>query len=181
MLWVDGMIEICIESKEFFDERTNEFVVIDGGAFRFEHSLKAISLWESKYKVPFLKGGHEQDKLKAYYKYMAIGEAPNELLLTRDVEQTLAEYMGDPYSATIIQNEDKKHSARIITSEVIYAMMAISGVPFECEDWNLNRLLITLQVIGIESSPKKKMKNSEVLKQNRDLNEARKNKFKTKG
>ena len=67
-----------------------------------------------------------------------------------------------------------------MTSEVIYAVMVETGIPFECQDWHINRLLMLLNVLDLRANPKK-MSRNEIYKQNTDLNEQRKARYNTKG
>ena len=60
------------------------------------------------------------------------------------------------------------------------AMMAEAGIPFECQYWNINRLLVLLNVIEARRNPKK-MSQAEIYKQNADLNAQRKAQLNTRG
>ena len=54
------MITIESEEEEFFDEPTNRFITLGvDGVFTFNHCLKSIDEWESKYKKPFLTEGNK--------------------------------------------------------------------------------------------------------------------------
>ena len=48
-----------------------------------------------------------------------------------------------------------------ITSEEIYYWMIESGVPFECEKWNINRLLTLIRICNIKNQPPKSLKHSD--------------------
>lgn len=176
------MLYLNLPNTEFFDESSNEFVVIDGGTFSFEHSLRAISAWEAKHKTPFLHHEHTPENLKDYFVFMALDKPPSKLLLNKEICDILVSYMNDSQTATVINDPGKKSSRKVITSEYLYAMMAMSQVPFDCDTWHINRLLMVLQIIGIESNPnKKKMSKREIMSQNKALNAARKQKLNTKG
>ena len=60
-----------------------------------------------------------------------------------------------------------------MTSEVIYAYMANARIPFECETWNLHRLLTLLNVIGELNAPKKKQTESQTLAEYDRINQER--------
>jgi hypothetical protein len=176
------MIKIHLEDRQLFDESTSRFITVHGGDFTFEHSLKAVAEWESKWKTPFMantKKSYEQ--LVDYYTMMAIGERPSSYLFTTEVCNSLATYCMDTHTATVINDNEPNQQQSFVTSEAIYAMMAMAGVPFECENWNLNRLTILLQVIAERSKPQKKMNVRDILAQNVDLNRKRREALNSKG
>ena len=49
------MLKIDIIGGEMFDEATEKFITIKPTTITLEHSLIAISKWESKYHKPFLE------------------------------------------------------------------------------------------------------------------------------
>ena len=55
------------------------------------------------------------------------------------------------------------------------------GIPFECEKWHLNRLIMLIQVCGAKSEPPKKMSRNEIAKRNHALNASRRNRLNSKG
>lgn len=167
---------------EMYDSATNTFSTIPGGAYAFEHSLKSISDWEAIYKKPFLSDteSHTDAEMAHYCRLMAIAEEPSIELFTSKNYQELIEYIKDPQTATTLRSSKQAGPKRIITSEVVYAMMAEAGIPFECQYWNINRLLVLLNVIEARRNPKK-MSESEIFKQNADLNAQRKERLNTRG
>ena len=48
------MLRITIPSDEYWDERKQEFVYIEGGSIVLEHSLASLAKWEAKWKKPYL-------------------------------------------------------------------------------------------------------------------------------
>lgn len=159
------------------------FRTLKGGVFEFEHSLDAISKWESIWKIAYLNvTEHTEHQLLDYYICMCrTGDIEYDHLTPQVIHQ-LSKYMNDSQSATEIQNGNNSSTrGQKMTSEVIYALMANAGVPFSCDQWNINRLLKVLNIISIQNSPKKKMPHKEVVQQNRDLNAERKKKYNTKG
>lgn len=183
------MIELHIDGVELYDNERNEFIVASkGGVFQFEHSLLAMSKWESKWKRPFLnvisdkKNPIPLELLKSYLAFMCLDETFTPSMLTDEATVELVKYIGDSNTATTISsNGDSNGKSNIITTEVLYAMMAEGGVPFSCENWNFNRLQMLLTVMAHRANPPKKMSRSELLAQNRRLNAERRNKYKSKG
>ena len=174
------MITITISDIELYDNTSEEFVTAKGGVFRFEHSLESITKWESEWEIPFLNAKLTNAQLMHYYQLMCVDEGLTREHITPQVVEALSEYMGKTQTATTFQNEGKGDS-RIMTSEVIYAMMAAAQVPFECERWNIHKLLVLLRVISANNAPPKKMSRDEILAQNARLNRERKAKMNTKG
>lgn len=176
------MITITIKDIQYFDDVEMEFVSIDGGIFRFEHSLEAISKWEAEWKVPFLNTKHTPKQLSAYYRAMCLDPGLTELHITREVNFILSTYMEDSRTATTFQNDNIQQSGnKVMTSEVIYSYMVAANVPFETAKWNIQRLLTLLRVISTQQEVPKKMTKEETMKSNAKLNEERKLKYNTKG
>ena len=162
-----------------------------------EHSLISISKWESKHKKPFLPSGPpgirqephlKPDELLDYIRCMTITQNvdPNTYnALTSENIEAIKGYMEDPMTATTISQKNKKRGQnRVITSELIYAWMAILRIPYQCEKWHLNRLLTLIQVTSIEQDPDdkgRKVPQQQVMSQQKALNAARRKKFNSKG
>lgn len=174
------MFILKIPDIETFDETTSSFDVIKGGEYRLEHSLAAISKWESKYLRPFLsKEPHTEEELYAYFNDMSL-DGPLPLSnITPIMATEIAEYMNHPHSATSFR-KSKSTSSSTITAEIIYAQMVEARVPFECQNWHINNLLTLLGVLNERANPKK-MSRSEVYQENERLNQARRQKYKTRG
>lgn len=91
-------------------------------------------------------------------------------------------YIDNPHTATTINRKNPRRDSReIVTSELIYYWMVNLGIPFECEKWNLNRLMTLIDVCAVKSAPEKKMSKRQVMAQNRALNQARRAKTGSKG
>lgn len=168
-------LKVEVEDVEFFNGVTSEFFTIKGGVFSFEHSLLSLSEWESKYKKPLLD---KKDKTIAefadYIMMMELSGTLDQRLINTDLINTLSSYIVDTPSATVIKSNESSHGSSFITSESIYASMAMSQVPFTSETWNLNRLLNVLAIIGEKSNPKKKKKTmNQTMSDYRSLNAQR--------
>ena len=90
--------------------------------------------------------------------------------------------MNDPATATTIR-EDKnpKNSRKIITSELIYCWMTQLNIPFECDKWRLNRLIMLIRTCSAENAPSKKMSKKELIERNAAINAANRKRFMSKG
>lgn len=179
------MLTLKLTPLEIFVEETNSFDTIGGGTFRFENSLKAMALWESEYRIPFLGTELTHDQLRYYIQCMCLDDGLVVDHLDAEAYQSLLEYLSVVPSATTIQNEGKSPSkANRVTSEMIYAWMTAANVPFECDEWNFHRLSNLLGIISDQQTPddqKKKMTRNEIFQQNADLNAQRKAAMNTKG
>lgn len=180
------MLTLKIEDREMFDSVEEEFFTLPGGTFRFRHSLYSISNWESDFQKPFLTSKLADEDFRNYFMYMCLDEGLTKFHITSEVFRKLSDYIGDPRTATTVNRPEGASASPVasqsaITSEVIYSMMVTAGIPFEAEHWNLNRLLVLLEVISIKSNPDNKMSKDDIYKQNRDLNEQRKRELNTKG
>lgn len=178
------MISINVGTIEAFDDHNQEFMYYEGGVVDFEYSLKAVYEWEGVWKKSFLKQEATPYEMFDFYKRMAINGIEDKFL-TDNVIRQLKDYIGDKSTATTFtsregQNGNKSRPTKY-TSEEVYASMFSAGIPLEFENRNLNRLMTILQVISVKNGPAKKMDKQEVMKQNRDLNKARKEQLKTKG
>lgn len=184
------MLQIIIPKREWYNEGTEEFETEPEVSVSLEHSLVSLSQWESKWKKPFLplltKNGLSPEEILDYIGMMIVSP-PNDVRVhlrfsPENIEETLR-YIGDSQTATVI-NERKQRAGRdrIVTSELIYAWMAMSGVEKAYETWNLNRLITLLNVIAIESDPKPaKMTHKEAAAYQRSVNERNKALLRTKG
>lgn len=180
------MLPILIPEQELFDSNTNEFYTIKERKIRLEHSLISISKWESKWKRSFIdKPPAKQDEIFSYIKFMLLdNDVSDDALkgLTQKNISDIFEYINDPMSATTVTNsKNGKTKKEILTSEVIYAYMAIYGIPFSCEKWHLNRLIKLIQVCADKNNPPEKMGKNDIFKQNRSLNAARRAAMHSKG
>lgn len=181
------MLRITIPSDEYWDERKQEFVYVEGGSILMEHSLAAIAKWEAKWKKPYLTNEPKSRAEKIdYVRCMTtnkdqIGAKVYDALTLKDLER-IDMYIGDPMTATTFSNRGPKGSSREqITSELIYYWMVALQIPFECQYWHLNRLLTLVRICNIKNQPSKKQSVNTTLSQNAALNAARKKKLGTTG
>lgn len=180
------MLKLAVNGGELFDERLGEFITAKSTVLHLEHSLISLSKWESKWHKPFLsKETKTDEEIRDYIRCMTIMQNVDPmvyLMMTRDNVQEVEDYISDSMTATVISRQNSRARQRVVTSELIYYWMVSFGIPFDpCEKWHLNRLMTLIDVCSIENSPKKKMRKGDIMKQNSQLNAARKKAMGTRG
>ncbi|HAU86361.1 MAG TPA: hypothetical protein DCW90_12955 [Lachnospiraceae bacterium] len=173
------------DSVRLWDEKNEVFYIkqaFKGGTVKLEHSLISISRWEEKWCKPFLSTDKTEEELNDYIHCMAINQQDDTIFnyLTQENYAQIAEYLERPMTATTFPKE-KSGRKKIITSELVYYWMVELGIPFECEKWNIKRLLVLIRVTELERTPKKKVSRRELVNQYAELNAARRAKLHTKG
>ena len=172
------MLILKIPEQEYFNNVTGEFVNCRACTLKLEHSLVSISKWESKWKKAFLTN---EDKTPAefidYIRCMTINQdVPEEAysLLGHDNVKKIEEYIMDPATATTVYDRRKGRGGKseTITSELIYYWMISNGIPFECEKWRLNRLLVLIKLCNAKGNPQQ-MSRQEIYAMNTALNKSR--------
>lgn len=176
------MLIITIPAFEVFDEGKNEFIRIEKPTtLKLENSLLAIARWEMKYKKPYFPSAktnnpyapqekppeRTEEEMRYFIKCMVINMEFEEIDdtifygLTKKNVDDISNYLGDPLSATVIVEDKSKKSkkkSRTLTSEVIYAWMVELQIPFEAENWNINRLMNLVQIVNEDNAPEDKKK-----------------------
>lgn len=179
---------------DVWDETKEEFLSGEEMKVTMEHSLKAISEWESRHHKHFLHNKDlNQEELLDYYRCMVVEpkhiQAKDLVRIVADPNtmKIIENYVSDPYTATTF-SEAQKNSLKsngvgrdIITAEIVYYWMVSLQIPFECENWNINKLLTLIQVCNIKNTPPKKMNMKDAMSQQRSLNAARRAKLGSKG
>jgi hypothetical protein len=174
------MLTLNVQDAEYFDERTSEFVIKPGFLLELEHSLKAVSKWESIFNKPFLTSSEKTvDEMTEYIVCMSLSPISTELLTNLKAEDymKISEYLKLNHTATTFSDKQQRgnRTGELVTSELIYYWMLTFSVPFECEEWNLNRLFTLLRICSIKNSKQKTMPKRELAAQNSALNKARLN------
>lgn len=180
------MLQIHVPAGEFWDERDDTFINTKETILSLEHSLVSLSKWESKWCKPFLgKEEKTDEEIIDYVKCMTLTQNvdPNVYMaLSIDNLNDIKEYINDPHTATTIrENPNTPKSREIITSELIYYWMISLNIPFECQKWHLNRLLMLVKVCNAKNTPPKKMSTNQILSRNAALNAARRKQLHSKG
>lgn len=173
------MLKLEIPGTELYNAKTNEFINTKPKILILEHSLVSVSKWESIWCKPFLtKTPKTIEETISYIKCMNISQNIEDIVfqcLTEKDITKINEYIDAPMTATTINNAHSKPNHEIITSEIIYYWMITYNIPVEFQKWHLNRLLTLIQVCSAKNNPQK-MSKSEVLKQHRAINQARRSK-----
>ncbi len=181
------MLSITIPAVELWDEAKQEFVGLKKEqTLQLEHSLVSLSKWESKWCKAFLtKKEKTREEMLDYIKCMTITQNVDPEVynyLTNENIIQINNYIEAPMTATTI-SEDKssKTNREVITAELIYYWMIALNIPFECQKWHLNRLLMLVKVCNIKNQPPKKTSKKDLLSRNAALNAARRKQFNTNG
>ena len=179
-------LKIVVKPREIWDNRKQEFINTEGGVLVLEHSLVSISKWESKWHKPFISEADNfaktEEEIIDYIKCMTINQNVDPYLyfcLDEGNLCSIRDYINDPMTATIINDNGKKGRKKIITSELIYYWMIALHIPIEFQKWHINRLMTLIQLCNIENenaAGNNKMTKNEALERTRRINQMRRNK-----
>ena len=180
------MLTIIVPGVEMFDEQTQEFVTRNDVTLDLEHSLVSLSKWESKHEKPFLGQSEKtHEEIIDYIKLMTLTpNVPDEVFLKLSEKNIIAinNYIESKMTATWFSEAPGAPKSRdVITAELIYYWMITFQIPFECENWHLNRLFTLIRICNIKQAKPKKMSRSEIAARNRELNAQRRSQLGTKG
>lgn len=180
------MLRITVQPAEFYNEGTRKFVALEGLDLVLEHSLVSVSKWESKHEIPFLgTTAKTEEQVLDYINMMVLGNDHPENIAERFSDDNVKEvgaYIDAKMTATWFNEGRQKGGNReVITAEIIYYWMISLGIPFECQEWHLERLLTLIKVCSYKNAPKQKMSAKEAAAQQRALNAQRRAQFRTSG
>ena len=180
------MLTIVVLGVEMFDDESQEFTTKDDVALELEHSLVSLSKWESKHEKPFLgKAEKTTEEVFDYIKCMTLTPNVPDQVFSKFSEKNyneINEYIEAKMTATWFSEIPGAPKSRdVITAELIYYWMVIFQIPFECENWHLNRLFTLIRICNVKQSKPKKMSRSEIAARNRELNTQRKAQLGTSG
>lgn len=179
------MLTITVVTDELFDDDKQEFIT-ETVVLNLEHSLISLSKWESIFEKPFLGPGQKtSEETFKYIECMILDrDFPPGVIsnLSQENINEINDYIDAKMSATWFSEiPSAPKSSEIITSELIYYWLVTFNIPFEVQDWHLNRLFNLIRVCNIKSAKPKKMSRSEIAARNRELNAQRKAELGTRG
>lgn len=180
------MLQITIPSQELWDSEKQEFINTKEQVLQLEHSLVSVSKWEAKWCKTFLsKKDKTYEETIDYIKCMTITQNVKPDVynyLTKSNMEQIQAYITAPMTATWFSDENAGTANREqITSELIYYWMIAFNIPFDCQKWHLNRLLILIRVCNIKNKQPKQMNRREIMSRNAALNAARRKQLNSKG
>lgn len=176
------MIEIVVPATTLFDERTNQFHKTKETTLQLEHSLLSLSKWEAKWQTPFLTDEpHSEEKSLDYFRCMTINRGVDPLVYRAIKPAQFAAikaYISSPQTATTVNKIEQPSNGhkQVLTSELIYYYMIAYNIPFECEKWHLNRLIMLIRICDVKNQPQKKMSNADFARIKAERRKARKRK-----
>lgn len=179
------MLTIVVPGDEFFDEEKQEFTTRGDVTLDLEHSLVSLSKWESITEKPFLIAKDKTaEEALLYVECMCL--TPNIppgvfSKLSKENFDQINEYISAKKTATWFNEPRSKRGREVITSELIYYWLISFNIPFEVENWHLNRLLTLLKICDLKNQKPKKMTRNEIFARNRELNAQRKAQLKSTG
>lgn len=179
------MLDIIIPETERFDEKNMQFVYSKEQKLTLEHSLIAVSKWESKYEKPFLSSDKSSEEVLDYIRFMTLTQnvKPETYFhLSKKNLDEIQAYIEAPMTATTFKKIERRGGKKeIITAELIYYWMIAFNIPFECQKWHLNKLLTLIEVCARKNEPQKKKSRREIAAEHRAINAANRARFHTKG
>lgn len=180
------MLTITVGATDVFDEETQEFRTDGGVLLHLEHSLVSLSKWEAIHETPFLgKDSRSPEEMLDYIRCMIVTENPPGDFLNQLSQANLEAinvYLDRKMSATWFSEQPgTPKTSEVITSELIYYWMTVFQIPFECEDWHLNRLFTLIRICNVKQAKPKKMSRNEIAQRNRELNAQRRRQLGTTG
>lgn len=174
---------------EIWNDEKQEFAYLNECTVRLEHSLVAISKWESKWCKPFLNNSKQltNEEVLDYIQCMMLNKNVDPAvyyILASEYHDEIINYIDHPSTATTFyepKTGKKKVNDDVITSELIYYWMTSYSIPFEAEKWHIHRLIALIRICNIKNSPPTEQSKEDVALMQYRINEERKKKYNTTG
>ena len=151
----------------------------------FEHSLLAMSKWESIYKTPFFSRTEKSAKqLLEYFECMVVtpGVDPNIVYAMTSADQIrLKEYLEESPTASSVPRPKTGSRSETVTTELIYYWMVGLEIPWDAQHWNIYRLLMLIEITNYKKQPPTKQSKADMLDRWKAANEARKKQYNSNG
>ena len=166
------MFELIFKEYEMYDRVKEEFINKPRRVHHFMFNLIALDKWESKHRKRFLDNDQiTHEEYLDFFNCMCQEEDFDISLVGENEFRAIMDYIYDVPTATVIPEQKKKtgHRKTIFTSEIIYGYMALSGIPFEWEEKNLNKLITLINTISSLQTPPEKMSRQESLEEHRRI------------
>ena len=155
------VLDLYIPGKEFWNSELQEFIYTKDITLHLKHSLVSLTRWEQHYKRRFLDDGPKnEEEYRFYIQCMTLNKDVDPLVYTvlpEDDIKKVTDYLHDSMTATTLpkQNNNRSNSEKL-SSELIYYYMSALNIPFECEKWFLNNLIILISIASIKNNPQEK-------------------------
>lgn len=177
------MLELKIESREYFDDYAGEFVTLPPVHLKLEHCLYAIAKWEERYKKPFISSEQKTpEEMNYYIKCMSLEPITMDTIdsLGDDVIELINKYIEDTRTVTVSKkrvNDGRRsiYKKSTISSIDMYYWIVALELDWEVEHWHLSRFMALVDRCKEANSRNsgKKPSQKEIMMQNAKLNEAR--------
>ena len=155
------VLDLYVPGKEFWNSELQEFIYTKDITLHLKHSLVSLTRWEQHYKRRFLDDGPKnEEEYRFYIQCMSLNKDVDPLVYTvlqEDDVKKVTDYLHDSMTATTLpkQNNNRTNSEKL-SSELIYYYMSALNIPFECEKWFLNNLIILISIASIKNNPQEK-------------------------
>ena len=155
------VLDLYVPGKEFWNSELQEFIYTKDITLHLKHSLVSLTRWEQHYKRRFLDDGPKnEEEYRFYIQCMTLNKDVDPLVYTvlqEDDIKKVTDYLHDSMTATTLpkQNNNRGNSEKL-SSELIYYYMSALNIPFECEKWFLNNLIILISIASIKNNPQEK-------------------------
>lgn len=155
------VLDLYIPGKEFWNSELQEFIYTKDITLHLKHSLVSLTRWEQHYKRRFLDDGPKnEEEYRFYIQCMTLNKDVDPLVYTvlqEDDIKKVTDYLHDSMTATTLPKQNNNHSnSEKLSSELIYYYMSALNIPFECEKWFLNNLIILISIASIKNNPQEK-------------------------